>query len=160
MERWKRSTEYDNYEMSTTGRIRNAKTGRILKTSINDKGYEQVCLRKDNKQHTERVHRLIAETFIEGGREDMNVTHKNDVRHDNRVENLEYATRSQIDRRAFERGTRKPNRQVRIRVIETGQEFESVSECARCLKLDRSEINKCINGVAYKCGGLHFERVD
>lgn len=160
MEQWKQHSRFSDYEMSTEGNIRNIKTGRILKTTINEKGYERVCLRKDKKQYIRSVHRLIADTFIDGDHSDMNVTHKNDIRTDNRIENLEYATRSELDRKAFDRGTRKPPRQVRVRVIETGEEFESIRQCARVLGLNQSEICKCVNGVAYTCGGLHFERVD
>lgn len=160
MEQWKRNKKYDTYEMSTDGKIRNSNTGRILKTNIDKKGYENVCLRKDNRQYTERVHRLIASTFMDADIDGLNVTHRNNIRNDNRLENLKIATRSEIDKKAFERGTRKPVRQVRVRVVETGEEFESIRECARVLNLNQSEICKCVNGVAYTCGGLHFVRAD
>ena len=86
--------------------------------------------------------------------------HKNDIRNDNRVENLKYATRSELDKRAFERGTRKPVRQSRVRVVETGEEFASIRECGRALGLPQSDICKCVNGVAYTCGGYHFEKIE
>jgi len=41
------------------------KTGRILKRSLDSKGYHKVCLSKDNKRTSTRLHRLIADAFLE-----------------------------------------------------------------------------------------------
>lgn len=159
MEQWKHNKKYTNYEMSTEGRIRNSKTGRIMKTSITKKGYEQVCLYRDKKMYTENVHRLIADTFIDGDNSGLDVRHKNYIRSDNRIDNLEYCTRQETVRGSFERG-RRPSVQSKVRVIETGEIFNSVTDCARALGLSRCDISKCINRVAYSHGGLHFEKVE
>ena len=53
-ETWLPCREFPDYEVSSEGKIRNIYTGRILKTNINDKGYEIVCLRKDGKQYTRK----------------------------------------------------------------------------------------------------------
>ena len=145
--------------MSTYGRIKNSKTGKILRTNINNHGYEQVSLRHNNKSHTETVHRLIADTFIKSDKHNLDVRHKNDNTLDNRLSNLEYCTRSETIQRAFARGTKVPSRQVKVRVVETGEIFESIRACARALGLHQSDICKCVNGAAYTCGGLHFEKV-
>ena len=63
--KWRQSKSYPQYELNTDGRIRNAKTGVLLKTTVDEKGYEQVQLRKGNKPYTERVHRLMADTFLD-----------------------------------------------------------------------------------------------
>ena len=42
-----------------------------------------------------KLHRLIAATFLESYNEDLQVNHKNGVKNDNRVENLEMVTQSQ-----------------------------------------------------------------
>lgn len=49
IEVWLPAKGFDNYEVSSKGRVRNVKTGRILKTQINDRGYEHLSLRKDKK---------------------------------------------------------------------------------------------------------------
>ena len=58
---WK--TLNEKYQVSDCGKIKNAK-GKILKTFINDKGYEIVSLSTNGKQKNERVHRLVATAFI------------------------------------------------------------------------------------------------
>lgn len=162
MEIWKRSKKFDDYEVSTEGRVRNANTGRVLKTTISKKGYEEVSVRKDNKAHTQRVRTLVAETFIEGDHEGMNIHNKDDDRLNSRVDNLEYRTQSEILKHAVSRGTAKPpqTRSTKVRVVETGEIFNSIHECASALNLSLTGICKCVNGAAYTCGGLHFEKID
>ena len=65
MEEYKTISDFDNYEISNLGNVRNKKTNRILKHSINGNGYFMlvyiVKIRKINK----KIHRLIADAFID-----------------------------------------------------------------------------------------------
>lgn len=67
MEFWKQ-TQYENYEVSNTGKVRNTKTNKILNGSIGkSNGYWRISISigdKGNKYtKTMEVHRLVAETF-------------------------------------------------------------------------------------------------
>lgn len=87
---WKATTLNGQYEVSSTGLVKNTKTGRILKPWKNQ-GYNHINL--GNKIRSS-VHRLVALAFlpeIEG--KDI-VNHKNGIRDDNRVENLEWCDKS------------------------------------------------------------------
>ena len=64
METWKPLKNFPSYNGSSEGRIMNIRTQRIMRTYINSKGYSVVCLRKNNKQYTVRVAKVIAETFL------------------------------------------------------------------------------------------------
>ena len=55
---------YENYEVTTTGEVINAKTGRVLKRQKTKKGYLQVVLCKNCKPKSFLVHRLVAQAFI------------------------------------------------------------------------------------------------
>ena len=70
MEIWKPLKNFPSYDGSSEGRIRNIRTQRILKTYINEKGYETVCLRKNGKQYTVKVSKVIdANEFVNNMRE-------------------------------------------------------------------------------------------
>ena len=156
MEIWKPLRNFPSYNGSSEGRIMNIRTQRILKTFINEKGYEKVCLRKNNQQYTVSVHKVIAETFL-GEHPGMDVRHKDLDRSNNCADNLEWCTRSELISKAFERGSKLPARATRVRVIETGLIFNSVAECARALGCDKSEIFKQLAGKRENVKGLRFE---
>lgn len=160
MEEWKRSTKYTEYEISNKGRVRNMLTGRVLKNSINKNGgYEQVCLRREGKSKTERIRNLVADTFLEH-KEGMDVRNKNGDILDSRAENLEYCNRSKTIKSAYDRGSKVPNNMVKVRVVETGETYDSVTECAHALNVLPSGVSKCINRAAYTCNGYHFEKIN
>ena len=149
MEQWLPCREFPAYEVSNTGKIRNAKTGRILKTYINERGYETVCLRRDFKQYNVKVHRLIADAFCEQYYEGLDVTHADRNRSNNHADNLEWRFRSDIVRRSYRRfGRKKPERLrtgKKVRVIETGEVFLSIDECAKALGMSRAVVSRCAN---------------
>jgi len=92
MEVWKQVHIAPNYEASTLGRIRNIKTGRILKSTKNMWGYPVICLQIEGKGISVLVHRVVALTFISNPDNKPSVDHKNRIRDDNHVENLRWST--------------------------------------------------------------------
>ena len=135
----------------------NIRTQRILKTFVNSQGYELICLRKNNKQYTVKVGRVIAETFL-GEHPGMDVGYKNGDRLQNNISNLEWRTRQETIRDAFDRGTKVPSRQIAIRVIETGVTYSSIRACAKDLGCCQSDISRCLQGKSKQVNGYHFER--
>ena len=57
-----------------------------------DNSYIQISLKKEGKAYWVRVHRLVASAFIPNPFGKPTVNHKNGIKYDNRVENLEWAT--------------------------------------------------------------------
>ena len=68
---------------------------RIVKTRLNKKGYVILNLCKNNEKFSTSLHRIIAKSFIPNLDNKSQVNHKNGIRHDNRIENLEWATASE-----------------------------------------------------------------
>lgn len=66
--------------------------GRWLKPSLTMKGYPFVNLSKNNKSISRAIHRLVGETFISNPENKPQINHKNSIKTDNRIENLEWAT--------------------------------------------------------------------
>lgn len=104
LETWRDIPGYiDHYEASTIGRIRNKRTGKILKLTPNASGYciihlytDSVCGKKMSK--LVRVHRLIAQTFIPNPDNKPDVDHIDTNTLNNRVENLRWVTSKENSR--------------------------------------------------------------
>lgn len=63
MEEWRTIKDYENYQVSNLGRVRNIKTGKILKPA-NLKGYCRVELFKSGIGKWIFIHRLVAQAFL------------------------------------------------------------------------------------------------
>ena len=100
MEVWKSIKDYEGlYEVSSLGRVKslgNDKTRKekILSSGISSGGYPVVVLCKNNSKKTRTVHQLVAEVFLGHIPNGMKlvVDHINDIRNDNRLENLQIVT--------------------------------------------------------------------
>lgn len=99
---WKQAHIYPGYFVSDRGDVRKP-DGSISSQSLSNKGYPRVCIKnKDGKWRTVNVHRLVASVFIPNPDNLPQVNHKNGVKNDNRVENLEWVTSSDNIRHAYD----------------------------------------------------------
>ena len=91
---WRSVDGFINYQISNTGRVRNAVTGQILAVYWNSKGYATVGLYKAGKTNTCRIHQLVAKCFIPKSASDerLEVDHINQDKTNNSVSNLMWKT--------------------------------------------------------------------
>jgi hypothetical protein len=138
------------YEVSNYGKVRNIKTGRILKQTTTKDGYKKVQLQRSvdgvvNRNF--RVHRLVATAFVPNPNNLPEVNHINHIRDCNIYTNLEWVTRQEnIDDSSVCR---------KVICLETEQVFATVREAEKWL--GKKGIYDCCRGKAKTIGGYHWQ---
>ena len=172
VEVWRAVKGHPNYKVSSLGRVkslarkRRVKNGyycmageRILRPAINCNGYQHLSL--DGKDH--RVHRIVASAFIENPNNYRDVNHKNGIKTDNRVENLEWVSHS--DNEIHKIYTLKtPGELIRpmrkVLCVETGKVYISISSACRELGIKTSHISEACQGKISQTCGYHWRYID
>ena len=154
---WAPHPRYSDIAVSSSGVILSYKRGfwHELRQSDNHSGYLRVGVGHGNPVY---VHRLVAETYIPNPHGLPEVNHVDGDKHNNRSDNLEWSTASDNAKHAFANGL-KVAKGYRVRVVETGEIFESVTACARAIGGNQSNIWKCLNFERRTHRGFTFEYV-
>lgn len=135
-----------DYSVSTEGIVRKDTTNYVLSQST-QQDYKFVTLQVQGKQKRMRVHRMVAETFIENPNNKPYVNHINGDRGDNNVENLEWVTPSENTQHAVQTGLfisrrTRPVIQYNLNGDQMAT-FESATEAARQTGGSQSKITMC-----------------
>lgn len=101
---WKTIKKFPRYSVSNFGEVSNLRTGRIKIKTIGKDGYLFVNLYGLDMDVPSpvKIHRLVAQEFLRGRGETVN--HKNGIKTDNRICNLEWMSRADNSRHAWRTG--------------------------------------------------------
>ena len=95
-ESWKVVKDYENYSVSSFGRVYSIKTDRILKPGKNTGGYHYVNLCKNGKAKKHKIHRLIGIAFLPNHDNKPMVDHiDRKQKTNNNITNLRWSTGSE-----------------------------------------------------------------
>lgn len=161
---WKDVVGYEGfYQVSNKGNIYSVERkdsigrkigGRILKPTYDKYGYLQVNLCKNGKLKTIFRHRLVAEAFIPNQNNYLEINHKDEVKTNNNVDNLEWCTSKYNANHGTrnERVAQAQSKRVRGVNIESGETitFNSTREAGR-FGYGQVAVSKACRGV-YKSG--------
>lgn len=137
------------YEVSNTGLIRRVNI-RLLKSEISNTGYSRTTVFLGNKKWKHiSIHRAVAQTFIPNPDHKPFVNHKNGIRNDNRLENLEWVTTKENSQHAVDTGLypigirngKAKLTEAQVRTIRNMyQEGISVNSLAKKYRMDESTL--------------------
>lgn len=148
MEAWKEVPGTNGkIEVSSTGRVRSVLRGKPfeLKTQKDQKGYHRLRVTIDREKKSFKLHRLVAQAFIDNPEGLPQVNHIDGNKDNNHVSNLEWVSNSENARHAIAnglwdsvfQGSQRENNKRKKSVIGTNgietKEFESVSDAERYL---------------------------
>lgn len=139
-------------------------------------GYDRICLCKNNIKKHFSIHRLIALHFIPNDENKPFINHKNGIRNDNKLENLEWCTHSENMQHAskvlghkgsflgkfgkdapgfgISRLANLPIRKVKCDTLDI--EFPSITQACRALGLSSGNISQICKGIRKHTQGLSF----
>lgn len=140
---WRRIAGLPGYMVSTLGRVKSLSQkvggpygstrsipGQILKTPVRGAGYPCVCIRKKNLL----VHRLIAFAFLGApAAPDDEVNHKNGIKAESVLSNLEWLTASENQKHSYKELGRRPTSKGKF----SGAHPTSIPVISTCLKTGR-----------------------
>lgn len=166
---WVDTPNFPNHQVSTHGRVRNKKTGHILKPIPDRYGYLRLSIGSvDNVP----VHRLVCETFYGPPPEGKTqVNHFDCDRQNNHIFNLGWCSPSENIKWAVYKGNidmqklcdrasevnKKP-----VKIVELGIIFKSVKDCADFLKINPNRVSRVLAGErkGQRLHGYHLEYVE
>ena len=146
-----------SYILFNDGKLYNTKTKKYKLFNKSSNGYMVTQLWINNKSKTVSQHRLLATYFINNPENKSQVNHINGIKHDNRIENLEWATPSENTRHSYKNGLQ-IGKGVCKKVIDksTSIIYESVTQAAYKLNMDRSYLSSCLSGAKRNYSNLEY----
>lgn len=150
---WQGIEGYPNYEVAPDGQVRNKQTLHVLKPRIHkDTGYAMVNLTDTNgRRRNVYVHHAVAAAFIGSRPVGLQINHRNRVKTDNSVANLEYVTRSANTIHAYATGHRAAKlttkQAVEIRAL---RPTHSLNQLARLFGVSKGTIVFVTTGKTWR----------
>ena len=162
-EKWKSVEGFEGlYEISNLGRVKSlgnnkSRKERILKPKKHRDGYLQVCLCRNGKHKMFQVHRLVATMFIPNPEDFEQVNHRDEVKTNNCVSNLEWCSRkynSNYGTRNIRVATSLTNHPAFSKVVEASKYSDFSEICLRFASTheagrngyDQRTVSTCCNG--------------
>ena len=140
-----------NVGITEQGDIINLKTNKPYSKWVDNVGYYQVMFRVNGKKKYIRIHRLVAEMFIDNPNNFPQVNHIDGNKLNNCVENLEWVTNKYNTQHGYDNHVYKNKYRCEIKVTNKITKeilfFKSIRECSEKLNLNRKTITSILKGI-------------
>ncbi len=102
-EEWRDVPGFEDYRVSNLGKVWSKKSNREI-GHMQQNGYMSVTLYSPERRWRTTIHCVVALSFIGPSPENLQVNHKDGIKINNRVDNLEYVTHSENQKHAYRLG--------------------------------------------------------
>ena len=161
-EEWK-PIEGIYYFISSFGRVRNYKD-EVMAQQLSMNGYSRCELYKDGSKKKYNIHRLVAKAFIDNPKNYEQVNHKDCVKTNNHVDNLEWCTPKQNVHHAIANGRQgKPPFKPVVQIDENGHVFarhESIIAASEAVGVNPTSVTAALTGKSMTCKGYVWRYED
>lgn len=128
------------------GRVFSTKRNAFLNPWDDGGGYMRVNLFNNGIGKIYKLHRLVAECFIPKIEGKNQVNHKNGIKSDNRVENLEWCNNSENQKHSWVMGLNKSGHAKLVLDTQTGVFYDSATELAKLIGVNKITLMGHLNG--------------
>lgn len=147
------------YAVTSCGKVWSYRSKKFLKPELLG-GYLRVCLTHNYKQEHHFIHVLVAKTYIPNPNNLPQVNHLDEDKTNNCIFNLEWTTLKEN----CNYGTRNERIATKhyksVFCVELNRVFNSPTEAAEELKINRGNIYHCCNGLQHTAAGYHWKYVE
>lgn len=146
------------YAATKNGQIYSYIQHKFLLQETVETGYKRVCLIDANgiRKHM-RVHRAVLSAFCPvEGMENLDANHLNEIRDDNRLENLCWMTHKDNINYGNHNKRVSEMKSKKVYCEELNRVFNSQTEAAKELDLLQVAVSMCCRGKLKQTGGYHF----
>jgi hypothetical protein len=157
-EEWKTITEFPKYEVSNMGNVRVKETKYIMKPFRNEAGYLRISISNDTiKRKKFYIQRLVAIEFLPNLENKPTVNHKNNIRYDNRLCNLEWSTITEQSIHKYKTNNKFEKRtnvksiwRLDCNTLEKLEKYESTTEASKWIKANNLTTSKNLLSLGQK----------
>lgn len=159
--------DFKDYFITEDGKVistKHGKTAELKAVVCSGTGYPLVTLVKEgNVRKNKRIHRLLAEAYIPNPLNKTHVNHKDGVKTNNHLSNLEWCTPQENAQHAADTGlfnyetTKVVIEQYLADEITFVAQHESIHQAGRTTNIAWQNISKVLRGIRPRAGGFHWK---